>query len=159
LTSAPDSDRIVNVTSEDPFARDPAQSPYAIRHQSFGTRRRGLDPKEVTAYLAGLADQIEYADADRADLRSEVERLRTSATEAEQQAHMAAHAVGLLSEAQQIADTLVAEAQQYAEDLIEQARRDTLVQAGPAVDSRPSMARLVAAQFAAAQSVAAFLAR
>ena len=104
----------------------------------------GIDPKEVTAYLAGLADQIEYADADRADLRSEVERLRTSATEAEQQAHMAAHAVGLLSEAQQIADTLVAEAQQYAEDLIEQARRDTLL-AGPAVDSRPSMARLVAA--------------
>ncbi|MEV5962251.1 DivIVA domain-containing protein [Kribbella sp. NPDC051952] len=151
------------MTSEDPFARDPAQSPYAIRHQSFGTRRRGFDPKEVTAYLAGLADQIEYADADRADLRSEVERLRTSATEAEQQAHMAAHAVGLLSEAQAIADTLVAEAQQYAEDLMAQARRDALVRTHDpvpsTVDSRPSMARLVAAQFAAAQSVAAFLAR
>lgn len=126
------------MTREDPFARRPAQSPYAIRHQTFSTRRKGLEPSEVETYLGELADQIEYADADRAELRAEVERLRTSTPDSQQRAHITAHAVGLLSQAQQIADNLVAEAEQYAKDLVEQARsqqRDVLLQAHDSVES------------------------
>ncbi len=126
------------MTSEDPFARRPTQSPYAIRHQTFRSRRRGLDPDEVAAYLNELAEQIEYADADRAELRAEVERHRSSSPDADQRAHITAHAVGLLSQAQQIADNLVAEAEQYAKDLVESARgqqRDALEQARDSVES------------------------
>lgn len=126
------------MTRQDPFARRPAQSPYAIRNQTFGTRRKGLDQSEVTAYLGELADQIEYADADRAELRAEVERLRNSTPDADQRAHITAHAVGLLSQAQQISDNLVAEAEQYAKDLVESARtqqRDALAQAKESVES------------------------
>ena len=125
------------MTREDPFARRP-QSPYAIRHQTFSTRRKGFDQSEVTTYLGELADQIEYADADRAELRAEVERLRESTPDADQRAHITAHAVGLLSQAQQIADNLVGEAEQYAKDLVEQARnqqRDALRQAHDSVES------------------------
>lgn len=126
------------MTREDPFARRAAQSPYAIRHQTFGTRRKGLDQSEVTAFLGELADQIEYTDADRAELRAEVERLRDATPDADQRAHITAHAVGLLSQAQQIADNLVAEAEQYAKDLVESARsqqRDALAQARDSVQS------------------------
>ncbi|WP_112237000.1 DivIVA domain-containing protein [Kribbella monticola] len=126
------------MTPEDPFARRPAQSPYAIRHQTFPTRRKGLDPAEVLGYLSDLAEQIEYADADRAELRAELERLRASTPDADQRAHITAHAVGLLSQAQQIADNLVAEAEQYAKDLVESARhqqRDVLQQAHDSVES------------------------
>lgn len=126
------------MTRQDPFAGRPAQSPYTIRHKTFGTRRRGLDQNEVTAYLSDLADQIEYADADRAELRAEVERLRSSTPDSDQRAHITAHAVGLLSQAQQIADNLVAEAEQYAKDLVETARtqqRDALAQARDSVES------------------------
>lgn len=125
------------MTREDPFARRP-QSPYAIRHQTFSSRRKGFDQSEVTAFLGELADQIEYADADRAELRAEVERLRSSSPDADQRAHITAHAVGLLSQAQQIADNLVGEAEQYSKDLVEQARseqRDALRQAHDSVES------------------------
>jgi cell division initiation protein len=126
------------VTRQDPFARRPAQSPYSIRQKTFGTRRKGLDQSEVTAYLSELADQIEYADADRAELRAEVERLRESTPDSDQRAHITAHAVGLLSQAQQISDNLVAEAEQYAKDLVDTARtqqRDALAQARDSVES------------------------
>ncbi|GAA1575233.1 hypothetical protein GCM10009789_30820 [Kribbella sancticallisti] len=126
------------MTREDPFARRPVQSPNAIRHQTFGTRRKGLDPDEVAAYLGALAEQIEYADADRAELRAELERYRNSTPDEDQRAHITAHAVGLLSQAQQIADNLVAEAEQYAKDLVESARhqqRDVLQQAHDSVET------------------------
>ena len=126
------------MTPEDPFARRPSQSPNAIRHQTFTTRRKGVDPDEVREYLAALAGQIEYADADRADLRAEVERLRNTSPDAAQREQITAHAVGLLSQAQQIADNLVAEAEQYAKDLVESARhqqRDVLKQAHDSVET------------------------
>jgi DivIVA domain-containing protein len=126
------------VTTQDPFNRRPAQSPHAIRNRVFGTRRRGLDPDEVAEYLAELADQVEYANADRADLRAELERVRDSTPDSDQRAHITAHAVGLLSQAQQIADNLVAEAEQHARDLVETARgqhRDVLQQAHDSVES------------------------
>lgn len=126
------------MTREDPFARRPAQSPYAIRHKTFPARRKGLDPNEVQEFLNELAEQVEYADADRAELRAEVERLRDTSPDSQQRAHITAHAVGLLSQAQQIADNLVAEAEQYAKDLVETARnqqRDALQQAHETVET------------------------
>ncbi|GAA1569827.1 MULTISPECIES: DivIVA domain-containing protein [Kribbella] len=126
------------MTRQDPFGRKPAQSPYSIRNQLFSIRRKGYDTAEVSAYLADLSDQVEYADADRAELRAEVERLRASTTDTEQRAHITAHAVGLLSQAQQIADNLVSEAEQYAKDLVENARsqqREALKQAHESVES------------------------
>jgi len=126
------------VTREDPFARRPAQSPRTIRSQTFNTRRKGLDPDEVGAYLHQLAEQIERSDADRAELRAELERVRDSMADTDQRAHITAHAVGLLSQAQQIADNLVAEAEQYARDLVESARsqqRDVLQQAQHSVET------------------------
>ena len=140
------------MTPEDPFARRPAQSPHAIRHQTFSTRRKGLDPDEVAQYLAALADQIEYADADRAELRAELERVRNTTPDSEQRAHITAHAVGLLSQAQQIADNLVAEAEQYAKDLVESARhqqRDVLQQAHDSVET--AVKRLPATEVQAAE--------
>jgi cell division septum initiation protein DivIVA len=128
------------MTPEDPFARRPAQSPRAIKAQAttFTIRRRGLDPAEVTAFLVVLAEQIEYSDADRAELRAELERVRSRTPDQDERAHITAHAVGLLSQAQQIADNLVAEAEQYAKDLVETARhqqRDVLRQARDSVES------------------------
>ncbi|GAA1557157.1 hypothetical protein GCM10009804_12510 [Kribbella hippodromi] len=126
------------MTRQDPFSRRPAQSPYAVRNKLFAIRRKGYDTAEVSEFLAELAEQVEYADADRAELRAEVERLRETTTDAEQRAHITAHAVGLLSQAQQIADNLVAEAEQYAKDLVETARsqqRDALKQAHDSVES------------------------
>lgn len=126
------------MTPEDPFARRPAQSPHTIRGHVFTTRRRGLDPGEVAAFLDDLAEQVEYADADRAELRAELERYRSRTPDAEERAHITAHAVGLLSQAQQIADNLVAEAELCAKDLVETARhqhRDVLKQAHDSVES------------------------
>ncbi|HEU4945611.1 MAG TPA: DivIVA domain-containing protein [Kribbella sp.] len=126
------------MTPEDAFARRPAQSPRAIRTHSFTTRRRGLDPEEVAAYLGQLAEQVEQGDADRADLRAQLEQFRNRTPDSDERAHITAHAVGLLSQAQQIADNLVAEAEQYAKDLVEAARhqhRDVLKQAHDSVES------------------------
>ena len=126
------------MTRQDPFSRRPAQSPYSIRNKLFAIRRKGYDTAEVSEYLNELAEQVEYADADRAELRAELERLRASTTDTEQRAHITAHAVGLLSQAQQIADNLVAEAEQYAKDLVDNARsqqRDALKQARESVES------------------------
>jgi DivIVA domain-containing protein len=126
------------VTPVDPFSRRPAQSPNTIRLHTFTTRRRGLDPAEVKAYLTDLAEQVEYANADRAELRAELEGLRDRSPGAVEREHITAHAVGLLSQAQQIADSLVAEAEQYAKDLVETARhqqRDVLKQAHDSVES------------------------
>ncbi|MFC0628427.1 DivIVA domain-containing protein [Kribbella deserti] len=104
----------------------------------FSTRMRGYDQAEVSDFLADLADQVEYADADRAALRAELERIRARSTDDEERAHITAHAVGLLSQAQQIADNLVAEAEQYARDLVEAARdqhRDVLKKAHESVET------------------------
>lgn len=126
------------MTPEDAFGRRPAQSPGTIRNHSFSIRRRGFDPAEVTEFLGDLAEQVEYADADRAALRAELERVRIRSSDEEERAHITAHAVGLLSQAQQIADDLVAEAEQYARDLVDAARdqhRDVLKRAHDSLES------------------------
>ncbi|MEN3265199.1 DivIVA domain-containing protein [Pseudonocardia sp.] len=106
----------------DAFAPRPRKSPEEIRNHVFGTRLRGLDADEVAAFLADLADQVESSDDERESLREELDRLRSRTPDADQRAEITAYAVGLLSQAQQIADDLVAEAELYARDLVAASR-------------------------------------
>jgi len=103
----------------------------AVRVARFSTKRHGWDEKEVRAFLDAVANDIQAADSERASLRAElheiraeVERLRgtVSAEEGQSRVEISVHAVGLLSQAQQTADSCVAEAEQYARDLITAAR-------------------------------------
>lgn len=119
----------------------------AVRAARFPTQRRGFDPEEVQLFLHQVAREIQAADAERAELRAELQTARATLeelrrkerTEPEQeQLAISAHAVGLLSQAQQIADGRVAEAEQYARDLIEAARgqyQEVLRRAQQAADS------------------------
>lgn len=101
------------------------RSPRAIRNATFSHRMRGLDEQEVREFLEEIANQMEVADAERAKLRAEVERLRAEREERSQAdgpGDINAHAVALFSQAQQVADRLVAEAVQHARDLMANAR-------------------------------------
>ena len=96
---------------------------------TFGTRRRGYDPDEVYEFLRRVAAEIESGDADRANLRAEVARLsgelaelRAAAPPTDERMEISAHAVSLLSQAQQAADSAVAEAERYARDMVLAAR-------------------------------------
>lgn len=109
----------------------PSISAEAVRVARFSTKRHGLDEKEVRAFLDAVANDIQAADAERAtlraelhEIRAEVERIRGTMTAEQGQSRMeiSVHAVGLLSQAQQTADSCVAEAEQYARDLISAAR-------------------------------------
>lgn len=108
------------------IVRDPRtsrRSPRAVRAASFSRRVRGVDEGEVRAFLASLADEIEAADAERAALRAELDRLRAELSSGQKpRAEINAHAVALFSQAQQVADRLVAEAVQHARDLMLTAR-------------------------------------
>lgn len=88
----------------------------------------GYDRSEVDAYVADLARTIgEVRDAlaeDRrelAELRAENTKLRTSDS-ADLEREVTLGAVGLLSQAQMIADKAVADAEEYARDLVLTAR-------------------------------------
>jgi DivIVA domain-containing protein len=109
----------------------PSISADAVRAARFSSKRHGVDEKEVRTFLDEVANDIQAADAERASLRAElheiraeVERIRGTVTAEESQSRMeiSVHAVGLLSQAQQTADSCVAEAEQYARDLISTAR-------------------------------------
>lgn len=76
----------------------------------------------MRAFLASLADEIEAADAERAALRAELDRLRAESADAKPRSEINAHAVALFSQAQQVADRLVAEAVQHARELMMTAR-------------------------------------
>ncbi|MFF2370647.1 DivIVA domain-containing protein [Agromyces sp. NPDC058110] len=96
---------------------------------SFATRPiGGYDRAEVDAFLADLAQTVlevrEALDEDRrelAELRAENAKLR-STDNADLENEVALGAVGLLSQAQMIADKAVADAEAYARDLVLTAR-------------------------------------
>jgi DivIVA domain-containing protein len=122
----------------DPYVSKSRKSPEEIRNHLFGTRLRGLDPDEVSEFLAELADQVARSDEDQAALRGQLERSRSRAPDGDQRAEITAYAVGLLSQAQQIADNLVAEAEQYARDLVAASRdqhREVLQRAQESVEA------------------------
>ncbi len=116
-------------------------SPEAVRESQFSTRRRGYDVDEVSLFLSKVANDIQSADSERTSLRAqlhsaraELDALRGEGAEKDREARVeiSVHAVGLLSQAQQTADSCVAEAEQYARELIQAARgqyRDILERA------------------------------
>jgi cell division initiation protein len=122
-------------------------SAETVRETQFPVRRRGFDAEEVQLFLNQVANDIQAADAERAHLRAELhsalaelDRLHESVQPepAEQRLEISVHAVELLSQAQQTADSCVAEAEQYARDLVEAARdqyRDILQRAQQAAAS------------------------
>ncbi len=101
-----------------------------IRSANFSQRRRGFDEDEVRAFLGQVADQVQAAEAECADLRAETDRLRKEVdrwrTELVQREEnppeINERAVALFSQAQQVADKLVEEAVQHARDLMSAAR-------------------------------------
>jgi cell division initiation protein len=106
-------------------------SPSRVRNATFGTRRRGYDPEEVYEFLHRVATEIESGDTDRSLLRAELSRVtdelaevRSTAPpqEPDERREISAHAVNLLSQAQQAADNAVAEAERYARDMVLAAR-------------------------------------
>lgn len=104
----------------------------AVRAARFESRRRGFDPDDVLLFLNQVANDIQAADAERASLRAQLHTVRAELDElrhesrgeqqGQGQVEISVHAVDLLSQAQQIADSCVAEAEQYARDLIDAAR-------------------------------------
>lgn len=120
------------MTSLEPGPSRTPLSADAVRAARFESRRRGFDPDGVQAFLNRVADDIASSDADRAALRAELHSLRAEVDQlrnelsdlpdAQPEPDISVHAVGLLSQAQQIADTCIAEAEQYARDLVETAR-------------------------------------
>jgi DivIVA domain-containing protein len=110
-----------------------------VRSASFPRRRRGFDEEEVTSFLDVVAGQIQAGNVERASMRAELTQLRDEVArlnEARQQqaqqqpvepevsarVEISVHAVSLLSQAQQAADSAVAEAEQYSRDLVTAAR-------------------------------------
>ena len=118
------------------------RAPSSIRNESFSYRRRGLDEDEVREYLSLLADQVQAADRERADLRAEIDRLRAENGRLQAESDGASdeispQAVALFSQAQQVADQLVEEAVRHARDLMTSARnqqRDILQRAHEAAE-------------------------
>jgi DivIVA domain-containing protein len=87
------------------------------------TRREdgGYDPDEVDSFLKDLQTVLDAADNERTALRADVASLRDRL---EERGHkeIAVDAVGLLSQAQLIADRAIADAETYARDLMLAAR-------------------------------------
>ncbi|MEP6648827.1 MAG: DivIVA domain-containing protein [Lapillicoccus sp.] len=81
----------------------------------------GYDPDQVDTFLKDLQVTLDAADNERTALRADVAQLRDR-LEDRGHAEIAIDAVGLLSQAQLIADKAIAEAESYARDLMLAAR-------------------------------------
>ena len=106
------------------------ERPPAVAHVSMPildemnfTRREdgGYDPDEVDSFLKDMQTVLDAADNERTALRSDVASLRDRLGERGHQ-EIAVDAVGLLSQAQLIADRAIADAETYARDLMLAAR-------------------------------------
>jgi len=104
------------------------RSPNAIRSEAFSHRVRGFDEAEVREFLDLLADQVQAGDAERRELRTEIERLtlELERLRAQPQAPVTGesnpHALLVLRQAQQVADQLVEEAVDRSRQLMASAR-------------------------------------
>ncbi|HEV8648906.1 MAG TPA: DivIVA domain-containing protein [Actinomycetes bacterium] len=110
-------------------------TPSAVRSTTFGKApltRRGYSEDEVDRFMARVAEDISAADADRAALRAEIDRLRRwyrdRGIDVDDQSVVGAprpnvQAVNLMSQAQQAADNHIAQAEEYARRLVGQARQ------------------------------------
>jgi len=114
-------------------------SAESVRSARFSSRRRGYDVDEVQFFLNKVASDVAAADSERAALRAELhearaklDRLGAGDEPGQERVEISVHAVGLLSQAQQTADSCVADAEHYARELIDAARhqyRDILERA------------------------------
>jgi DivIVA domain-containing protein len=112
-----------------------ALSPSAIRGVRFtrsGIGRRGYDVDEVKRFLYRVAEQVAANDAEKANLRAEVERMRDwirtrmrdgEAPAEPSSAGLNAQMIALMSQAQQQADAYVAQAEAYCRRLTIEARQ------------------------------------
>lgn len=107
----------------------PRLSPEAVRAHTFARaslRRRGVDEEEVRAFIGRVAEELASADAEKAGLRAEIERLRDRFREhnraEDSMDRPSAEAINVLSAAQQQADNYVAQAQDYCREVTNQAR-------------------------------------
>lgn len=160
-----------------PTGRRNPMSPERVRTMDFGRTplgRRGLNEDEVRLFLARVSEDMAASAAEKADLRSEVARLRNyyrdRGTNIEgdgaarrppapqpvvtDPARQNLAAINLMSRAQQAADAQVAQAEEYCRRLVHQAReyydqvlREATQQANDAA------ARLAATYDAAGDSV------
>jgi DivIVA domain-containing protein len=97
------------------------RAPDAIRNETFARRIRGLDESEVYEYLDLLADQVEFSDKERRELRADNDRLRGELKDVRSQ----------LSEYEDVGDRvndqvveMFSQAQLVAEEIVEDVSRD-----------------------------------
>ncbi|OZV76447.1 hypothetical protein CA850_26735 [Micromonospora echinospora] len=65
-------------TSDDAVLRYPPLTPERIRDHRFTIRRRGLDPAEITAFLARVADELAVARTALTAVREENLRIKNA---------------------------------------------------------------------------------
>ena len=96
---------------------------FAIRHIGGGYDRAEVDAflQQLSVTVSEVRAALDSGRQEMASLRAENARLR-AATGADLEQEIAAGAVGLLSQAQLIADRAVADAEQYARDMVLAAR-------------------------------------
>ena len=116
-------------------------SPHDVRGKTFTVRLRGLDSDAVRFFMAGLADQLGWIQAQVATLTQENETLtqdnqlqhsELSEARAKPMEQATDQAVSVLNQAQQLADSLIDEAMEAARGLLLTARsqqRDIMEQA------------------------------
>jgi cell division initiation protein len=118
-----------------PGSRSLRLTPEAVRRTSFertGIGRRGYVESDVERFLVRVADAIAWSDAEKADLRAEIDRLRNYFRDQAATGNASAppttpgepsvQAVNALSLAQQAADQHIAQAEAYARNLLGTAR-------------------------------------
>ena len=118
------------MTNQDEQVYPYYRSPASIRGETFAHRMRGLDEDEVREYLDLLADQVQAADHERAELRAEnqslmieVQRVRAELAERPNGEDLANdQVVALFSQAQLVAEEMVEEVTRSTRERMMQAR-------------------------------------
>jgi DivIVA domain-containing protein len=155
-------------------------TPETVRNLTFprtSLGRRGYRDVEVERFRARVIDEIAMSDAELAELRDEIERLRAyfrkrairpvgragadsrgQAIPAGAEQQLEVRAVDVLSRAQQAADAHVAQAQDYARQLVAEARAqyeqiiaEADQRAARATDAAARTSRLTQAQLRSAR--------
>jgi DivIVA domain-containing protein len=108
-------------------------TPERLRTVEFGRApfgRRGYHEDEVRRFLDRAAEDVANSDAEKANLRAEIDRLRNYFRRAgvdvdDRSARPApsANAIAVMSRAQQAADAQIAQAETYARQLVAEARK------------------------------------
>jgi DivIVA domain-containing protein len=106
------------------------RAPDAIRNETFSRRIRGLDESEVYEYLDLLADQVEFSNKERREVRAENDRLQSELKDLRSQLSELEDAgdrvndqvVEMFSQAQLVAEEIVEDVSRDARQRLSQAR-------------------------------------